>query len=369
VRATTATIHIVEPGGWGGIYQHAAALAGVLAEAGAAVVLHTAADAEDVPLPDGVARRSCFWRLPAVRPRALRRLAVATAWLGAGVPRCLAHARSGDIVHVEGRLFPVLLVPLVVGARLRRCSVGFSPHTTFSRRPARSAGPADEPLVRWLARYADVVFAFSDRDRAVMEGWGARPTRVPLVIGDWALRPEPRLVDGWRRRWHSTTGPGRPVVLFAGQVRPDKGLDLAVAAAARWRDAVLAVVGEDLGALADAVDEAKRQGVELVVDEGYQPLPELVAAAAAADVVICPYSAAGTSGVLALASALGRPTVATDVGGSSELATVTVPPGDPDALAAAVDKVLWGDPCPPSPPRPVDGARTYLAAYGLTPSA
>lgn len=365
----TTTVHIVEPGGWGGVYQHAAALAGALAEAGAAVAFHTAADAEDVPLPDAVTRRSCFWRLSWVRPRPLRRLAVAAAWLGAGVPRCLACVRSGDVVHIEGRLFPVLLAPLAVGARLRRCSVGFSPHTTFSRRPARSAGPADERLVRWLARYADVVFAFSDRDRAVMEGWGAKPRRVPLVIGHWALRPEPGLVETWRRRWRSATEPDRPVVLFAGQVRPDKGLDLAVAAAARWRAGLLAVVGEDLGALAGAVDEAKRQGVELVVDEGYQPLPQLVAAVAAADVVICPYRAAGTSGVLALAAALGRPTVATDVGGSSELATVTVPPGDPDALAAAVDEALSGDPCPPSPPRRVDVARSYLAAYGVAAGA
>jgi glycosyltransferase involved in cell wall biosynthesis len=363
----TPSVHVVEPGGWGGVHQHAAALAGALAAAGAAVVLHTAADAEDLPLPDAVARRSCFWRLSWVRPGALRRLAIAAAWLGAGVPRCLACVRPGDIVHIEGRLFPVLLVPLAVGARLRGCSVGFSPHTTFSRRPARSAGPADERLVRWLARYADVAFAFSDRDRAVMEGWGARPVRAPLVIGDWALRPEPSLVDAWRRRWHSATGQDRPVILFAGQVRPDKGLDLAVSAAARWQDGVLAVVGEDQGALARALDEAKRRGLALIVDEGYQPLPQLVAAVAAADVVICPYRAAGMSGVLALATALGRPTVATDVGGSPELATVTVSPGDADALAAAVDKALAGDPPPPSPPRGVDVARSYLAAYGLAP--
>lgn len=348
------------------MYQHAAALAGALAESGVAVVLHTAADAEPVPLPDAVARRACFWRFSSLGPAALRRLAIAAAWLGVGVPRCLARARRHDVVHIEGRLFPILLVPLAVGARLRGCSLGFSPHNTFSRRPARSAGPADERVVRWLAGYADVVVAFSERDRAVMEGWKTSPVRVPLLIGDWASRPDPALVEAWRRRWHAAAGGERPVVLFAGQLRPDKGLDVAVSAAAQWQDGVLAVVGDDQGALAAASEEASRRGVALVVDEGYQPLPQLVAAVAAADVVICPYRMASTSAVLALAAALGRPTVATDVGGLAELATVTVPPDDAGALAAGVDKARSAARGAPSSPDGVAVARTYLAAYGLT---
>lgn len=363
----TSTVHVVEPGGRGGVYQHAAAVASALAEAGVAVVFHSAVDAEAVPLPDGVARRACFWRCAAVRPRPLRRLAVAVAWLGRGVPSCLGAARPGDVVHVEGRLFPVLLVPLAVGARLRRCALGFSPHTTFSRRSLGQSGPADQSIVRWLARHSDVVFALSDRDGAVIKQWGTIPVRVPLALGRWA-RPEPAFVDGWRCRWR-VAGGGRRVVLFAGQLRPDKGLDLAVAAAAYWRqDSVLAVVGEDQGVLADAVNEASRRGVDLVVDEGYQPLPELVAAVAAADVVICPYRSASASGVLALAAALGRPTVATAVGGLSELATVTVAPDDPGALAAGVNKALAREPLPRAAPDPLEVASSYVHAYGLTGS-
>jgi glycosyltransferase involved in cell wall biosynthesis len=325
----SGTVHVVEPGGWGGIYQHAAAVAAARAEAGERVVFWSAADAEDVPVPAGVVRRACFWRCATVQPRRVRQAAVAARWFGVGVPAILREARRGDVVVLEGSSHPALQAPLVAGAR---CAVTFSPHNTFSR----AGRPSEERLVRWLAQRADEVLALSEYDRRVIEGWGVKAVRrVPLAVGRWARDPDPVLVDAWRRRW----GGGR-VVLFAGQLRADKGLDVAVQAAAQWTGPRLAVVGEDLGALSPALREAARLGVDLVVDEGYQPLPRLVAAIAAADVVVCPYRVASVSGVMAMAAALGRPTVATDVGGLGESATVTVPPDDASGLAAGVDKAL-----------------------------
>jgi glycosyltransferase involved in cell wall biosynthesis len=103
-----------------------------------------------------------------------------------------------------------------------------------------------------------------------------------------------------------------------------------------------------------------------VVDEGYLPLARFVAAAAAADVVACPYLVASSSAVLALAVALGRPTVASDVGGLGDLATVVVPPGDPDALAAGVERALRAGPVAPPPPVGIDA---YLGAYGFRTAA
>lgn len=325
----SGTYHVVEPGGWGGVYQHAAAVAASLAESGAPVVFWSAPDAEEVPLPPGVVRRACFWRCATVQPRAVRRAAIAGRWLVAGVPQILRHVGRGDVVIVEGSRHPALLVPIVLGAR---GTVAFSPHNTFSR----GGRPEEERLVRWMARRADAVLALSEYDRGVVEGWGVRAVRcVPLAVGRWAREPDPDLVDAWRRRWGD-----RPVVLFAGQLRSDKGLDLAVQAAAGLEGVRLAVVGEDLGALVPALDQASRLGIDLVVDEGYLPLPRFVAALAAADVVVCPYRVASVSAVLAMAAALGRPTVAADVGGLGEYAAVTVPPGDAHALAAGVEKAL-----------------------------
>ncbi|MDQ4096706.1 MAG: glycosyltransferase, partial [Actinomycetota bacterium] len=277
----TRTVHIVEPAGSGGVYQHAASLAAALAREGVPVVFHTAAAAEEGPA-DAVPRHPCFWHFRGVRPRPVRRAAVAAGWLGAGVPSCLARFRRGDVVHVEGWFRPPLLLPLVVGAKARGCLVALSPHTTFNRRGRRG----NEWLMRRMARTADVVFAFSAPDRRRVEGWGVPAVQVPMVLDP--PRPSADLVDGWRRRWRADGE--RRIVLFAGQIRPDKGLDLLVRAAAGWPDhVVLAVVGEDLGALAPALRLAKDLGVSPHVDEGYQPIERFVAALAAADVVACPY--------------------------------------------------------------------------------
>lgn len=348
-------IHVVEPGGRGGVYQHAVALAGALAHAGVPVVLHTAADPEALPAAPRVERRACLWRCSSVRPRAVRQLAVGLGWLVRGVPTCVADVRAGDTVHVQGRFHPVLLVPLFGAVRGRRAQLAFTPHTTYSR----TGRQWEERLVRWLARRADVVFAFSGADRDVLVAAGADVVVAPFpfVTPD----PAPDEVARWRRRWD-----GDRVVLFAGQVRADKRLDLAVGAVAGLGgDTVLAVVGEDRGGLAPALGLADRMGVRVAVDEGFQPLDRFLAAVAAADAVVCPYRVASQSGVLAVAAALGRPTVASDVGGLAEVATVVVPSGDVEALTAGLRRALAAPPPDPVRSDRLEVAAAYLAAYGL----
>jgi glycosyltransferase involved in cell wall biosynthesis len=80
--------------------------------------------------------------------------------------------------------------------------------------------------------------------------------------------------------------------------------------------------------------------VPLEAEIGFVELPEFMASIAAADVIVCPYDRASQSGVLAVAAALGTPTVATDVGGLAELAGVSVPPDDVPALRRAIDQQL-----------------------------
>lgn len=367
-------VHLVEPGGRGGVHQHAVALARALARAGQQVHLYTAADHECLPRvgrsvePAGEVRgaavryHACLWRFSQVRPRPLRRAAVVLGWLAVGMPACLVRLRAGDVLHLQGWFKPVLLLPLVLGARLRRAAFVYSPHTSYSR-----WGPGPERVVRWLARHADVVFAFSEADGHAFGGWGARVEGAPFPF----VVPEPdaALVQRWRRRWLGDREGGREggrVALLVGQMRPDKGLDLAVRAVAATGDArlVLALVGEDIGALVPSRELAQELGVNLVWDEGFQPLEEFVAAIAAADVVVCPYQVASQSGVLALSQALGRPSVTTDVGGLPELATVTVPADDPRAMADGLRRALEGP--PPAPPEalsPLAVADAYLQAY------
>jgi glycosyltransferase involved in cell wall biosynthesis len=366
----TPTVHVVEPGGSGGVYQHAASLAAALAAEGVPVVFHTAAAAEEGPA-DAVPRHPCFWHFQGARPRTVRRAAVAAGWLGAGVPSCLARFRRGDIVHLEGWFRPPLLLPLVAGAKARGCLVALSPHTPFTRR----GRPGDEWLMRRMARAADVVFAFSAPDRRRIEEWGVTAVQVPMVLDP--PRPRADLIEGWRRRWEAEGAhhgrersecTARKVVLFAGQVRPDKGLDLLVRAAAGWPDhLVLAVVGEDHGGLAEARRLAGDLGVALVLDDGYQPVEQFVAALAAADVVACPYRRSSQSAILVTAATLGRPTVVTDVGGLPELGMVVVPPDDPAALTAGIERALRAPGPTSRPPSWASVVPRYLDAYALIP--
>lgn len=350
------TLHVVEPGGRGGVCHHAAWLAAAVARCGVPVILHTAVDAEEMPGVGGpVTRRACVWRFPGLRPAVLRRAALVGGWVMLGIPSCLARVRPGDVVQVEGWFRPVLLAPLLLGARLRRARVVLAPHTSFSRR----GGAGEECLMRWMSRRANAVLAFCEPDRRRIESWGARAVGIPMMFGP--LPVDRSLVARWRERWGVRDG--QAVVLLAGQLRQDKGLDLLVRAAALWKAGLVPVlVGDDLGALGPARRLAAELQVSLRVTDAYLPIDELVAALYAADVVVFPYRVSSQSGVLTMAAALGVRTVATDVGGLPELATVVVPPDDPVALAEAVEQALQ---LAPLPPRPAPDVGPYLDVYGL----
>ena len=81
-----------------------------------------------------------------------------------------------------------------------------------------------------------------------------------------------------------------------------------------------------------------------------------------ADLVVLPYRDAEQSGVLYTALAFSKPIVMSDVGGFAEVAEHgagrLVPPGDPSALAATVDRLLRDD-----------DARGRLAAAALAAAA
>ncbi len=351
-------VHLIEPGGRGGIHHHTVALAAALAAGGLAVELHTAADAEVLPFDLGpVRRRCCLWRFPGLSVPPLRRLALVLGWVVVGVPSCLVRVRPGDVAHVQGPFRPELLVPLMVGLRSRRCTVALSVHNTFSRSGLRG----EERLLGWLTRQADVVMTFSEPDRDRVESWGARAVRAPFPVLA-SPHPPAEVVTSWRRRWDADRN--GPVVLLPGVLRPDKGLDVAVRAAAAWGGgAQLAVVGQDAGALEGGRQLARALGVRVQWDEGYRPFEEFLAAVVASDVVVCPYRAASQSAVLALARAVGRPTVASAVGGLREMATVVVPPDDPAALAAAVCRALaWPAPAP-VPENPMAVGEAYASMY------
>ena len=148
------------------------------------------------------------------------------------------------------------------------------------------------------------------------------------------------------RRWDSeSTRPGeKPRILFFGNIRAYKGLDVLIEAFARVRrelEAELVVAGEfysDPGPLKKRVRALGLEG-EVRWTGAYVPNREVPALFRRAHVVALPYRSATQSGIVPLAYQFGVPVIASDVGGLSEVVRdgrtgLLFPAGDSDRLAS-----------------------------------
>ena len=140
------------------------------------------------------------------------------------------------------------------------------------------------------------------------------------------------------------TSPEQPLVLYFGLIRPYKGVETLLQA---WRGvagAELWVVGMPrvpLDPLRAAAPPGVRFAPRFVEDR------ELAGLFARADVVVLPYTRTERldfSGVLATALAFGKPIVLSDIGGFGDVAATgaaaLVPPDDPEALRAALQRLI-----------------------------
>jgi glycosyltransferase involved in cell wall biosynthesis len=221
----------------------------------------------------------------------------------------------------------------------QRPALAVTVHNAPSAAPGAAAVYA---LLAWIvARRADAVTWVSDDLGARLRRRGARDAGRALVPAPPAPAPSPAQVAKAR---DDLGGTGRPVVLAAGRLTPQKGFGVLIAAAPLWRhrnpEPVLAIAGD--GPLAPALAEQARAagpGVHLLGQRGDVP-----ALLAAADVVVVPSMWEGQPMFLQEALRAGKPVVASRVGGIPALTgddgALLVPPGDAAALAAAVESVL-----------------------------
>ena len=137
---------------------------------------------------------------------------------------------------------------------------------------------------------------------------------------------------------------GRPLIVAAGRLAPQKGFATLIEAAARWQDLspapLLAIAGE--GPLRAELTAAAAPLGPAVRFLGHRA--DVPALLAAADVFVLPSVWEGQPLILQEALRAGRPIVATRVGGipglTGEDGALLIPPDDPAALAAAVRRVL-----------------------------
>ena len=349
------TVHLIEAGGSGGVFQHVLELVNLLARHEISVVLHTAEDAEARPAR-GVEMCGCVHWRRGVKNNAVRRALIGAGYVVGTLPHLRRAIRPGDVAHIQGTFKPLLTMLTAMSLHGRR--LVFSPHNTFSR----SKRSLDMRAIRMTTSRALSTVVYASTDIDVVRDWGGTPTLSRLL--QYAPSVDPKLTAEWRRLWGAD--PGVRVILFAGQIRPDKRLDLLVHAATAWPPTwVLAVVGEDKGHYDICHVIADDLGVSVRWSVRYVPLDEFIAAIAAADVVVCPYDRASQSGVLSLAQRLSTPTVASHRGGLADLATLTFDHQRPDDLNRALKRALDA-PAELMPVGDDDALKVHLKTYGLS---
>lgn len=222
-----------------------------------------------------------------------------------------------------------------------------------------------EDLVR---RFADRVVLVADAQRE--RGWLRPPARRTRVIRNAVDMEAPARgaapIAEVRRSLRLAAADRLAVVV--GRLSPEKGVDVAIDALARLVDAGaggslhLAIVGDgpQRAALASRVE---RLGLGTRVHfVGHTTTPGDYLRAA--DMVLLPSRSEGIPNVALEAMALGRPLVATAVGGTPEVvaddrAGMLIPPDDAGTLAAAVHRLLAE---PDLAARLSAGARAHAAA-------
>ena len=260
--------------------------------------------------------------------------------------RIVRLAPRFDIVHAH---FPSVLILDVPWLRIisRRTVLVHTVHNLYPHDAVRS--PRKRRLLRRLYRACDTLLVHTDATReGLITDFGISPERVIKVpFGSYS-----HMVSAITSRDHSAVSSNDvPTVLLFGEIRFNKGVDILIEAAALLRDRGVrfrVVLAGQPGAPADSYrDQAQRLGLVGTVEfrVGYIEEERVATVFSDAAIVALPYTAIDHSAVAITATTLGRPIVASNLAGLAELVNdakngLLVPPGDPAALADALELLL-----------------------------
>lgn len=332
-------VSLVDPSAFTPPYDRS--LAAALARRGAAVELLTSRFLYGpVAEPEGYVVREAFYRRSGALGRSSRlRLAAKALEHVPGMLAARRHLATSDVVHWQWLTLPALDRRLL-GRRHAGQPRVFTLHAPLPKPGHRRAM---ERQRRILSRFEAVIVHTEGAARRLREEAGLPGERVH-VIPHGPLDYLTRLPDE-RPLPPELAGAEGQVILFFGLLRPYKGIDSLLAAFAGVEGAELWIAGMPRMPLAPLEELAARAPGRVRFLPRFIPDPEIPAIMRRADVLALPYREIEQSGVLYAGLAFGKPMVLGDVGGFSEVgrrhgAARLVPPGDADALAAALQELV-----------------------------
>lgn len=316
-------------------------LAAALSRAGAEVELLTSRFAYGpVPAAEGYAVREVFYRRSSrLGAGSRRRLAVKALEHGPDMLRARRRLAAADVVHWQWLTLPQLDRHLL-GPRRPGQPRLITLHAPLPKPGERRALAAQRRLLGSFDAVVAHTEGAAERLRAEV---GLDPALVHVIphgpldyltrlANPEPLPPELAAVEG-------------PVILFFGLLRPYKGIDTLLEAFARVEGAELWIAGMPRMPLEPLRELAARAAGTVRFLPRFIADPEIPALMRRADVLALPYREIEQSGVLYAGLAFGKAMVLGDVGGFAEVgrdhgAARLVPPGDPPALAEALQGLI-----------------------------
>jgi len=253
--------------------------------------------------------------------------------------RRFLNTESPDIIHTHKNRALFFVYLATIGIRRAPWAANRGTVYPLSR----------SPIAHYIhKRHVNCIMAVSHAVRNSLMSDGIPGEKIEVVYGSFDPRRFHSHVERttMRRRWQifdgtsvvglvgslKTPKKGHPVFLKAGKLLMQKRPDLKIVLVGEGNPRPLQALAASLG-IADRV-----------VFTGFTE--DVPAALAAMDVVVCAsLRGEGLTGAIREAMSMKRPVVSTDVAGNCELVIheetgLLVPPGEPAALAEAVDKIL-----------------------------
>lgn len=254
-----------------------------------------------------------------------------------------------ELLHAQWWSMPLMPIYAVVAGlfKLRRKKIVFTVHNIASHEKSYLFSKVS----KLLFKLGDHFIVHTARNSQQLQSmYGIAENRISVIPHGRLDFQVNRNADRQSIRENMGYASDNKVVLLFGAIRPYKGMDTAIRAFAAIHrhipSARLLIAGklwEDWAPYQRLID---RCGLAEVVKTHLQYVPsaDVHRYFCAADLAVLPYhNFDSQSGVGSSALAFGTPLVVSDVGGLPELVPDTrcvVPPNDPQALAAAVTKLL-----------------------------